>query len=267
VQEPSSPESQGNHPRARHPDVTAADERASAGDIVGVVRVLTESKYLDGLIRRFEAEHPQLSVAEIDRAVAEAFDDLVRKMQDGTLIRSVAGFVWRAACFNILDALGRRSWEVRGDDDAIASARAGGPAPDDVDDEDDAPEHPADRLHPWTRWRLAIRLAQRLVEQIEVESERNVMRIVIDAIDKGIAHTLEARDIGGILGLSPAHVRKAKERGMKKLARLAHAAGYCDPTLDLQGLGVDDILAEDIEQVHDERELEVAGSIDEEESE
>ena len=53
---------------------------------------------------------------------------------------------------------------------------------------------------------------------------------------KRTATDLEAADIGKALGLRVDHVRKAKERGLVKLQRLAQAAGYWDDTLDVGAL-------------------------------
>lgn len=214
----------------------AASAAAAKGDIEGMAASLYGSFFLDGLVGQLDGQWSELDREDLEDAVAVAAADAFAKAQRGEAIRSLPGFIRVAAVRNAEDRHRSRLREHPVDEADLTELMDDRRSVSGQADEDSAPTHPAENLHPDEKRRLAVRLARDLAQQIKTDSERNVVILLLDAIENETASDLEAADIAKALGLRVDHVRKAKERGLEKLMRLAQAAGYWDDSLDIAGL-------------------------------
>jgi DNA-directed RNA polymerase specialized sigma24 family protein len=201
----------------------STQQYADAGEVENLFRALTRSRFLEGLHVKLAGQWGLLTEGDVDLAIAEAVDDLLKAATEGKHIRNVSGFLYRAANCNASDTNRRREREIPIDPVHVERFPDPGPLPDEGIEQGDSLDS---MMMEDERYSRALPILRQLVARISTDSERKVWEVLVEAIEAGTACDLEARDIGDMLGLSPTTVRKAKERGLRKLIRLAEEAGF-----------------------------------------
>jgi hypothetical protein len=83
-------------PEEQQSALERALEAAKRGDALGMLRELHVGQIHDGLFRQLKTKWPGLQAADVDAAIGEAEDALFEQVRGGRIVRSIAGFLWRA---------------------------------------------------------------------------------------------------------------------------------------------------------------------------
>lgn len=199
-----------------------AEAAARAGAVEDMLRFLYASKHLDGLTRSVQASWGGLRYEEAEDAVAETVTDLLRALREGsTRITRLDSWLWKVADRK---ATAITSTRLRGEAADAEGVVPSALAPDAAFEEDGADRDPAPRdlAHPDQRLRVAVQVARRLIPRLELDSERRMVTVFVDAIEAGV-EDLSIRQAAEIAGLSKSTADEALKRGLRKLERLARA--------------------------------------------
>jgi DNA-directed RNA polymerase specialized sigma24 family protein len=182
-----------------------------------MLEALEASRFLDGLTHRLEGRwRGRLPRLEIEQCVAVAVDAAYAAVADGKPVRSLGAWIWKVAWHKCVDRWSDE-YEARSSADPEGLSE---PA-------DEAVTEDADRLADY-RTAEAIRLARTLLPRIGQGQIVNVMAVVIDAVEQGIAD-LPPAAVAEAVGLSIDAVRSLMSRGFERLAREARRAGITLP--------------------------------------
>lgn len=186
----------------------AAQEAASLGDPVRLFEILTEEFALDGLVRRLQSAWSTIPSDEIDEIVADSIEALYYKIREGGIITNAVGFIWKTAYF--------KSQEYHRKQGKIEKIR--------LEDLDEFTEITTDELSDVEeREKLrkqAVKIARSLLPKLRSANVQNVLKYVIDAVDKGL-DDVSNQEISEALDLSVKTVKNCLHRGFERLSRIA----------------------------------------------
>ncbi|MDE3102486.1 MAG: sigma-70 family RNA polymerase sigma factor [Chloroflexota bacterium] len=217
----------------------AAYERASAaarsGDAATACAELMRSAIIDGLTRRLMAQRWwSFEIEEASEVIADAVDDLFESMRKRPRpVANVGGLLWTIVFRRATDRLrtaklrSRREREFDPDRDVARGAEPGERR--DVFDEE--VEHQK-------RLKVALEVARSLLPQLGMAASERVLMYLFDALEQGVDH-VDDEEIAEALGSTPEAVRKARERGVNRLERLARERGIAD-SLEIPGRSTTD---------------------------
>lgn len=194
-----------------------AQQAVNQGDVVEMLRALTESRYLDGLARRLQKEWGgSLPATEVDDCIAQAVDAATAAVFEGRTIRSLGAWLWKSAR-NIAVDKWRSDYAERVDfnDNTVPGT------PVSLETHRERERH---RELEDTRRIEAIRIARELLPRVGEGQVLDVMKLVIDAAEDRLPD-LPASSIADALGISKNAARTLVSRGMKRLRRLAEQEG------------------------------------------
>ena len=187
-----------------------------------MLEALAMSGFLDGLTRRLDAKWGQIHRMDIEDCVAKAVDEAYDAISKGRQIRSLGGWLWKAAN-NKLHDLWKKDFEFRDsnfqDFEGIASTGESSLTDEECEKRDKLAQF---------RREEAIRLARRLLPRIGKGQVVSVMELVIDAVEQGVPD-LTTTDIGDTLGISVDAARTLLRRGLERLNRAAREEGITLP--------------------------------------
>lgn len=180
-----------------------------------MVEALHASGYLTGLKRQLQSKWPKLPAADVDDCVAEAVNDAYVVVSSRRRIATLGAWLWKAADNMAGDRWARDHANSRSL--AEAPENASDPELDDVERarRDELAEH---------RRAEAVRLAHRLIAAVGHGQVRDVMELIIEAVQAG-EPDLPADVVADTLGISRPAARSLMSRGLDRLRAAARAEG------------------------------------------
>ena len=197
-----------------------AQQAVNRGDVIGMLKALTESRYLDGLTRRLKHKWvDSLPSSVVDDCVAQAVDAACHTAFKGQKIRNLGGWIWKTAT-NIAEHIWHEEYASRQD---FSDSMLVGEVKETISD-----RLRRDELEDACR-KKAIRVARELLPRLGEGQIHNVMELVIDAAANEIPD-LPASSIAESLGITESAARSLVSRGLRRLRRLAEQEGVEMPT-------------------------------------
>lgn len=192
------------------------------GDVVGMLRALTESGFLEGRRWRMRRDWSgKLPPFETDDCIAQAVDSACAACYEGRPIRNLGGWLTKASSKIAFDRWSQ-DYALRVEfDDAVRTIVAD---ETETDAEREERQHREDALRD-----EAVRIARKLLPRIGRGQIVDVMELVIDAAADGLPD-LSNTLIAETLGLSTDAVRSLLTRGFRRLRRVAEEEGVEFPT-------------------------------------
>jgi DNA-directed RNA polymerase specialized sigma24 family protein len=211
-----------------------AQQAAARGEAQGMIEALAASGYLDGLVGRLTAQWGnQIGQAELRDIVAETVDKAFDAIAQGKTVTNLGGWLLKVA-----ENAARDRWNEHHKgrvDGAELDGNYRRPAPI-TDSERSLIDGHADRCRD-----EAVAIARRLLPKVGEGQIREVMALVIDAVEHGVPD-LPAAQIAATLGLGDDSVRTLLSRGFRRLRRAATDEGIAWPD-DLELEELDEIEA------------------------
>lgn len=200
----------------------AAQNAANSGNVVEMLDALSASHYLDGLTRRLKYKwKDSLPEFEIEDSIVQAVDAAWATGREGRTIRSIGAWLWKSAD-NISEKKRRTHYAGRvGFDHGSVSGVSD-------TDETEREREEREKLED-NRRMLGIRIARELLPKVGEGQVRDVMELLIDAVEDGLPD-LPPSDIANALGIKKNAARALLSRGTKRLRRLAEERGVEIPT-------------------------------------
>lgn len=196
----------------RREGLKRAQECARQGDARGMIEYLHASGYLTGMKRRLGRNWQRLPPADLDDCIAEVVAETYERVAAGKRVSQLGGYLATAAHHRAQERWGR----VKDHDselDAVAQPQS------EDGDRRQIREQREDDLR-----REAIRLARELLPVIGTGQLRDVMDLLIDAVEAGEPE-LPADSVGEILGITAAAARALMSRGLSRLRDAAAKRG------------------------------------------
>lgn len=196
--------------------VAQLDAAVANFDANATVEALYAGKILDGFDARL---HKKFRFVKHDAdcfdIIANAIDKLVAKLEAGVRIDDAVGFLWREMEFASLIEYRRRKRMNPTDPELLSGKPVGTVATDP---------------------KAAIQAARVLLPRIQGENARNVLDMILTAIEQG-RHMLSNREIAESLQLSVDNARQLRLRAFVRLTDLAReqqliGEGFSLPELD-----------------------------------
>lgn len=214
--------------------LTQAQQAATRGDAHGMIEALAASGYLDGLVGRLTARWgKQIGPAELTDIVADSVDKAFEAITHGKPVTNLGGWLLKVA-ENAANDRWKQHHKGRVDVAEI-DGNYRRPAPI-TDSERTAIDGHADRCRD-----EAVAIARRLLPKVGEGQIREVMALVIDAVEQGVPD-LPAAQIAATLSIGEDSVRTLLSRGFRRLRRAAADEGVAWPD-DLELEEPDDIEA------------------------
>lgn len=200
-----------------------AKEAADRGDPFGMLEAIFESRFADGLLGRLQKKWgDRIPREDLRECVAEAIDEAYAAVQASKAVRDIGAWLWKVA-----DNRAKSRWneEYKNREEAVQSF-------DDLasDEGVTAREREGQRELEERRRSEALRVAKELLPQIGTGRIVDVMALVIEAAEGGVAD-LPARTVADTLGISEGAARTLVSRGLQRLRREAERAGVCMPEI------------------------------------
>ena len=207
-----------------------AQQAANQRDLREMLGALAASGYLDGLVRRLQKNwNGSLPPSEVDDCIASAVVEALTTVSNGKSIRKLGAWLWKVAS-NMATDKWRSDYAHRQDFDDTAM-------PDGMEvDETYTEKVEREEIEEFRR-NEAIRIAREFLPQIGEGQVRDVMEIVIDAVENRIPD-LPAASIAESVGIDVKAARTLVSRGLSRLRRLAKEEGFEMPT-ELPEIGTD----------------------------
>lgn len=200
----------------------AAQAALNDRDVVGMLRALTESGFLEGRRRRMLHDWSgKLPTFEIDDCIAQAVDSAYEACYEGRRIGYLGAWLTKAAD-NCANNRWSRDYALRVEFDGTVRRIVA----DDLETEAEREER--QRRDEVLRAE-AIRIARELLPRVGGGQILDVMELVIDAVEDGLPD-LSNSLIADTLGLSTDAVRSLLARGFGRLRRIAKEEGVEFPT-------------------------------------
>lgn len=198
-----------------------AQQALNQGDLVGMLDALAESGFLDGLKRRLQSKWEALPPSEVDDCAADAIAAACSWVSKGQSIGNLGGWLWKSAT-NIAHDRWKLDYSRRGKLGEIITSADMEPGEMFLDG--------AEYLEvKKMRRKEALRVARELLPEVGEGQVRDVMEIVLDAIENELPD-LPASFIAGILDISENTARALVSRGFQRFRRSAAERGIQMPT-------------------------------------
>lgn len=190
----------------------------AAAAAMDAIKQLHSNGFVDGLVRRVTGQFSELDKASAEDVVADAVASLYDAIAAGRRVRKHEAWVLKAARNLAIDEHERR-----------VGLEYAGEEIDDYSEEADETGLPVsgDDVRA-----AALRIARRLLPRLGQTVVVQVMEIYFEAVENGV-RDVPAADVADALGVTPDVVRKSKERGFRRLDRIAETEGL---TLNLSDL-------------------------------
>ena len=193
-----------------------AEQAVNQGQVVAMLEALTASRYLDGLTRRLQKKWGRrLPSTEVDDCIAQAVDAACAAVSRGGAIRSLGAWLWKSA-----DKIAYDRWRF---DYAMRAEFDVETVPADIGTNEIEHEKGRRQELEEVRRREGIRKARELLPRVGDGQVRNVMELLIDAVEDRLPD-LPSAAIAEALGISKNAARALLSRGMSRLRRLAEQA-------------------------------------------
>jgi len=212
-----------------------AHEAAASSDPIGMVEALHQSYALDGLTRLVKRKWNAIPLDEVQFIIAGAVDVLYKDIESGKRIINLVAYLYKIADHRAHQYNDTRQREHEGNVDLeyrLTNARL---PQEDVSEE----ELEDDELDYIEKRAQAIAIARRLIPTLGQKNIRDVMTLIIEAIEIG-REDLPSDEIADTLDLVPATVRQLRHRGFKRLAQRARDEGITDRKINFARLGFDE---------------------------
>ncbi|MCX7428968.1 MAG: hypothetical protein NTW96_25500 [Planctomycetia bacterium] len=213
---PAKPEPQIG-PAERQADlVRLAGEAAAAGNPKEMLQALAESLALDGLLGRLRAKWPTLHRDDLDFVIGQAVDAAYDLCRTARRVTNLLALIWKIADRRAYDRRDIQKRDTGFDQEALSAVedhRSSGNEPDATD---------------WEQKRAkALAIARQLLPRLGQTNLQRVVEYLLDGIEAG-REDIPNAEIAEALALSPATVRQAISRGLRRLARIAKEDGLVD---------------------------------------
>lgn len=200
-----------------HALLAEAQAAAKKRDAHGMIAALAGSGFIDGLVGRLTARWGrQLGQSEIRDIVAQAIDEAFDAISQGKTVSNLGGWLWKTASNAIADCW-QKDHKARVDTGHV-DRNYQRPTPITVMERAEVDRH-RDQCRD-----EAIKIARRLLPKIGEGQVRDVMNLVIDAVEQGVPD-LPPSQIADTLGIGPDSARTLLSRGFKRLQRAARDEG------------------------------------------
>lgn len=209
----------------------AVQNAALNGDPIALLEALSQERVLDGLVRRMQERYRNIDGDDIAEIISFAIDELFYKVRAGKLISNPMGYLWKTADFKAQEHY--RQLKKR-------------QALEEIEEKTKDPNIGRDNLEPQyedldlreKKRKEAIKIARLLIPRIKSANIRDVLGIVIDAVEKGV-DDLDNQEIADALGISLRAVRDHLSRGYKRLSELAIAENIMDEPFEFLRVDAD----------------------------
>jgi DNA-directed RNA polymerase specialized sigma24 family protein len=211
-----------------------ARSAAQRGEAFEMLRLLVESRVLDGLKRqltrrRYSMVRPipggDVIDPDCDLAVAEATDSLYAALSTGQSIANIASYLVKVAERRLIDQVRVRIREGTRDRLDEQSDHRSGSILDDLAKRDETPiDH--DQLR-----REAFIVVRGLLPRLGHVRAQQVMTMILEAAEEG-AIDLPDPTISEALGITVESAKKSRQRAFQRLARIAREEGLGSAILD-----------------------------------
>lgn len=195
--------------------LTQAQAAATARDAIGMVEALHASGYLAGLKRTLQRKWPRLPGADVDDSVAEAVEGAYTALSGGRRVGELGAWLWKAADNLANDRWDRDHAPMRDMDGVAELAAPAEVTPEERERLDALADH---------RRAEAVRLARQLLASVGHGQVRDVMELVIDAVEAG-EPDLPAEVVADALAIGRDAARALMSRGVLRLKAAARAQG------------------------------------------
>ena len=210
--------------------LVTAQAAAKAMDALGMVEALHASGFLAGLKRMLQRRWSRLPAADVDDSVADAVESAYTTVSGGRRIGNLGAWLWKAADNFANDRWKRDHAVVRELDDAAGATAS----PATTKEERQRLDALAEK-----RKAEAIRLARQLLAAVGHGQVREVMELVIDAVEAG-EPDLPPEVVADTLAISRDAARALMSRGLARLKAAARAQGLKLPDEIPADLPLDD---------------------------
>lgn len=213
----SKDEPPGDDPASRASTLLVkAQTAAKAKDALGMVEALHASGFLAGLKRMLQRKWSRMPAADVDDSVADAVESAYTTVSGGRRVGDLGAWLWKAA-----DNVANDRWErdhavIRELDDAAGATATPETTADERQQLDALAEH---------RKAEAVRLARQLLAAVGHGQVREVMELVIDAVEAG-EPDLPPEVVADTLAISRDAARALMSRGLTRLKAAARAQGF-----------------------------------------
>ncbi len=203
----------------------AAWAAAEAGDPVGMLTAIHESRFSDGLFRvlRSMDRFDQLPDSEIELAIAEGIDQFYTKVRDGHKILNLPAYLWKAVQYIALGKLKKAPVKIvltdPADLDAAVSDTGAAATPQAGEEEPSETQ-----IDPDHRRKAALQFANKMLPRLGQDNVQKVMRSLFAAVERGEFHWPPSA-ISAETGLKPNTVSVLLARGFERLSREAAKEG------------------------------------------
>lgn len=194
--------------------LATAQSAAAARDAIGMVEALYASGYLAGLKRLMQRKWGKLPTADVEDCVADAVNEAYLAVSSRRRVADLGAWLWKTADNRAADRWRRDHAPIRGLDEAPERY---------VPEPDDEERTRSDALDDFRRVE-AVRLARRLLPSVGHGQIREVMTLVVDAVEAG-QPDLPPAVVADTLGITAPAARSLMSRGLERLRAAARTEG------------------------------------------
>ena len=188
---------------------------AQNGRPADMIKDLTISGYIDGLVRRLSYTWGALPRFEIEICVANAVDSACEAIASGRPVSNLSSWLWKAAYNKAHDCwCGHYKFRLL-DDTGLENIGGEYLSETELRNREERGE---------ARRREAIRIARSMLPRLGGGQITDVMELILEAVENDIPE-LTSTELGDALGISPGAARKLLSRGFARLSRLARDEG------------------------------------------
>jgi DNA-directed RNA polymerase specialized sigma24 family protein len=214
-----------------------AKEAGAAGDARQMLSLLVQSRALDGFKRRLAVKATGRSGRDcdpddVDEALDQAIDILFDALRTGAVVANIAGYLYRVADRKLVN-IHRWRMRARVTDPATLAARESN-QPNPLNQLADTEMHQVSddpEIIEKNKRNTAFKIIRQLIPEMNLNRSQQVMTLVVDALESGAEEFTDAM-IAETLMISVEAARKARERGVARLKKLAIGHGYSSGALD-----------------------------------
>lgn len=194
---------------------TRAVDAARRGDANGMIHALYDCHLLDGVYRVLRNEwFRAVSASDVADCIADAVGKVFEQLYRGARVRHLYSYILKTAENRLYDLVEKRV--VLSDEDAELVP---------ADEDGETLLERAEREQRRAEMRAeALRRARELLPQLGQENIRRVMEAILDAVQNEVPE-ISDQEIAEITGLKRDTVRQLRNRGLKRLRRLATESG------------------------------------------
>ncbi|MEO6613786.1 MAG: hypothetical protein ABIT05_13425 [Chitinophagaceae bacterium] len=216
-----------------------AQDAADSGDSLEMFKCLCDSMIIEACKIHFEYRYPTIDAGYIHDEIGTVIDEIYARVSKKQRIREIDGYLWRVVDIKLSEFAFKRLQVTELKDDHLNI-------------EDTVSLSDEERKKSEMRKNNIIAIAESLIPRLGLVNVQEVMKYVLGAIKNNI-RSIPSSEIADALGLTAVNVRKSKERGFKKLARLVKEEKLVEESYNFSFLDeVESLMREDEDNINSE---------------